>query len=138
MPRWQPPDDWYIESTGESLILDQEKALVEIERLKAENDVLHKTDKWRYETVLQLKAEIERLRQQNCELRRWKSMDKPITAAMAVVNGDVQALRAEIERLRAALKNARDALHNDFEPDNQSRAWHRANAALEQERAAEV
>jgi hypothetical protein len=39
---------------------------------------------------------------------------------------------AEIERLRAELTAARDALYNGFEPDNQSRAWHRANAALEQ------
>lgn len=36
----------------------------------------------------------------------------------------------EIERLKVELTAARDALYNDFEPDNQSRAWHRANKAL--------
>ena len=46
---------------------------------------------------------------------------------------EIQRLTAEIERLRAELTAARDALHNDFEPDNQSRAWHRANNALEQQ-----
>lgn len=39
-------------------------------------------------------------------------------------------LEFEIERLRNALCDARDALRNDFEPDNQSKAWHRANNAL--------
>lgn len=32
--------------------------------------------------------------------------------------------------LYTALQAARDALHNDFEPDNQSRAWHAATLAL--------
>jgi hypothetical protein len=39
-------------------------------------------------------------------------------------------ISAEIDRLRTELAAARDALRNDFEPDNQSRAWHRANNAL--------
>jgi hypothetical protein len=43
---------------------------------------------------------------------------------------EIERLRAEIERLRNALMDARDALHNDFEPDNQGGAWHRANKAL--------
>jgi hypothetical protein len=41
-----------------------------------------------------------------------------------------QRFSDENERLRAALVDARDGLRNDFEPDNQSRAWHRANDAL--------
>lgn len=43
---------------------------------------------------------------------------------------DRDRVAAEIERLRNELKAACDALRNDFEPDNQSRAWHRANDAL--------
>jgi hypothetical protein len=34
------PDDWYIEPTGESRILDQNKVADEIERLRAENSNL--------------------------------------------------------------------------------------------------
>ena len=32
--------------------------------------------------------------------------------------------------LLAALQDARDALYNGFEPDNQSYAWHRADAII--------
>lgn len=45
----------------------------------------------------------------------------------------IRDLRARGDRLRAALVEARDALHNDFEPDNQSRSWYRANDALKQD-----
>lgn len=41
-----------------------------------------------------------------------------------------RAREAECQRLRAALESACTALHNDFEPDNQSREWHAATAAL--------
>lgn len=44
--------------------------------------------------------------------------------------GMVLAARANVDLLLSALERARDALHNDFEPDNQSRAWHAANAAI--------
>jgi hypothetical protein len=44
--------------------------------------------------------------------------------------GDVAELEKENARLRFALADARDALRNDFEPDNQSRAYQRADAAL--------
>lgn len=44
------------------------------------------------------------------------------------------ALKAKVERLRAALEDARNALHNDFEPDNQSNAYKRASRALEASR----
>jgi hypothetical protein len=44
----------------------------------------------------------------------------------------IEKLEADNERLRAELGAACDALYNGFEPDNQSRAWHRAKAALEQ------
>lgn len=54
-----------------------------------------------------------------------------ITSAMwANAEEEVEQLRAEIERLRAALAAARDALRNGFEPDNQSRAYKAADAAL--------
>ena len=53
------------------------------------------------EEVEELRAEIERLKAENEDLRRWKAMDKPLTAAMGVVAADLQQLRAEIERLRA-------------------------------------
>ena len=41
-----------------------------------------------------------------------------------------EEIASEIDRLRAALRTAADALRNDFEPDNQSRAWHRVQEAL--------
>ncbi len=65
----------------------------EIERLELEIAA------WRQSSDLKA-AEIKRLRAENEDLRRWKAMDKPLTAAMAVVNNDVVALRAEVERLR--------------------------------------
>lgn len=40
------------------------------------------------------------------------------------------ALFAEVERLKAALREAGEALYNGFEPDNQSRSWHRVQEAL--------
>lgn len=52
------------------------------------------------------RAEIERLTAENADLRRWKALDKPLTAAMAVVVTDMQRLRAEIERLKAEGDNA--------------------------------
>lgn len=80
----------------------------ELERLRAAYDsrggemdsmrmVLAQTQKWNEDSL----AEIKRLQQENADLRRWKALDKPITAAMNVVNNDVQSLRAEIKRLRA-------------------------------------
>lgn len=45
----------------------------------------------------------------------------------------IERLQWENKRLRTALSDARDALHNDFEPDNQSNAYKRASAALEQQ-----
>ena len=41
-----------------------------------------------------------------------------------------EALQSRLDELREALSSARDALFNGFEPDNQSKAWHKANAAL--------
>jgi len=52
------------------------------------------------------------------------------TDIVAGMNNEIRELKLEIERLRSELEAARDALRNDFEPDNQSRAWHRANDAL--------
>jgi hypothetical protein len=55
------------------------------------------------------------------------------TAMDGLTRAQVKILKElgdDVERLRAALMDARDALHNDFEPDNQSPAWHRANKAL--------
>lgn len=43
----------------------------------------------------------------------------------------IAKLQSDNARLRAALIDARDALRNDFEPDNQSAAWHRTNDVLE-------
>lgn len=34
------PDDWWVEHTGERLVLDQEKVAAEIERLRKERDEL--------------------------------------------------------------------------------------------------
>lgn len=47
---------------------------------------------------------------------------------------EMKRLYAEVKRLRAALTDARDALRNDFEPDNQSNAYKRAEAALAETR----
>lgn len=49
--------------------------------------------------------EIERLRAENENLRRWKALDKPLTAAMAIANGTNTKLRAKVDRLSAALIN---------------------------------
>jgi cell division protein FtsB len=54
--------------------------------------------------IEQLRAEIERLKKENEDLRRWKAMDKPLTAAMGVVVADIQQLRAQNDKLRAALQ----------------------------------
>jgi hypothetical protein len=43
----------------------------------------------------QLEAEIERLRAENADLRRWKALDKPLTAAMAIAQAEIERLRAE-------------------------------------------
>jgi len=48
-------------------------------------------------------AEIDRLRAENENLRRWKALDKHITAAMAIVQSDTQKLRADNARLQARL-----------------------------------
>jgi Tfp pilus assembly protein PilN len=45
-----------------------------------------------------LRAEIERLKAENADLRRWKAMDKPLTAAMKVVSNDMQRLRASLDK----------------------------------------
>jgi hypothetical protein len=48
-------------------------------------------------------ADNKRLRSENEKLRRWKAMDKPITAAMAVVSNDVQRLKAQNTEVAAFL-----------------------------------
>jgi hypothetical protein len=44
---------------------------------------------------------------------------------------EIRDLKDEIARLRAALIVARNALRNDFEPGNQSRAYNHITAVLE-------
>jgi hypothetical protein len=46
-------------------------------------------------TKRQLEAEVKRLRKENEDLRRWKALDKPLTAAMYIANTEIQHLRAE-------------------------------------------
>lgn len=43
--------------------------------------------------------EIERLRAENANLRRWKALDKPITAAMEIANSHMARMRALAERV---------------------------------------
>jgi hypothetical protein len=54
--------------------------------------------------------EIERLTQQNADLRRWRALDKPITAAMKIVSNEMRELRTENERLRLRVKFLEDEL----------------------------
>ena len=68
----------------------------------SDDDITHNWAKSQVE-IKRLKAEIDRLEAANADLRRWKAMDKPLTAAMGVVAADTQQLRAEVERLRAML-----------------------------------
>jgi hypothetical protein len=46
-------------------------------------------------------AEIARLRAENENLRRWKALDKPLTAAMEIANLAIDQRRAENDCLRA-------------------------------------
>jgi hypothetical protein len=51
------------------------------------------------EAMREAKEEIERLQAHNADLRRWRALDKPLTAAMSIANSYNAPLRAEIERL---------------------------------------
>lgn len=59
----------------------------------------------------------------SCERACWEAM---FDAAPAQGNSAPERESA----LLSALEDARDNLYNGFEPDNQSRAWHRANDAI--------
>jgi chromosome segregation ATPase len=52
-----------------------------------------------------LKTRIEQLEAENADLRRWKALDKPITAAMSIANSHLAPLHARIEQLEAALRD---------------------------------
>lgn len=51
-----------------------------------------------------LQSRVWSLEAENADLRRWKAMEKPLTAAMKVVASDVQKLRGEVKRLRSELR----------------------------------
>lgn len=48
-------------------------------------------------TVAALRAEIARLRAENHDLRRWRALNKPLTAALSIANSHLARLRAERE-----------------------------------------
>ena len=82
------PDDWYIEPTGESLILDQEKVKREIERLRASETawklIAKHNDRW------------NALPQTEKEAALQKALESEVA--------DGCAMTAEIERLTAEIK----------------------------------
>lgn len=47
------------------------------------------------------------LRAENERLRRWKALDKPVTAAMEIANSHLATMRAENKRLHAAIAYVR-------------------------------
>jgi hypothetical protein len=51
-------------------------------------------------------------------------------ASLTEVYTENYRLKLDNALLLAALKDARQALQNDVDPYNQSKAWHRANAAI--------
>lgn len=82
----------------------------------------------------ELREDVERLRQENADLRRWKALDKPLTAAMAIANSHLVPLRAEIERLRAENKLLFDHIKGDAaDLEKFNEAMKRTVAAHEQE-----
>jgi len=62
--------------------------------------------------LAELRAEIERLKAENADLRRWKAMDKPITAAMSVVSNDMQRLKAQNTEVAAYLDTLAEHFFN--------------------------
>jgi hypothetical protein len=95
----------------------------EIDRLRADLTSIINQSTEAFRRLRQAEPEVERLRAENEELRRWKAMDKPLTAAMAVIQSDMEKLRAEKKELTAALayctrpgKRARDALAKADKP----------------------
>jgi plasmid replication initiation protein len=67
---------------------DNERLRAEIERLTA---ALHERTIERDYHIRVSDQLADRIR----DLRRWKAMDKPLTAAMAVVSNDMQGLKAQ-------------------------------------------
>jgi hypothetical protein len=60
--------------------------------------------------IVTIRAEMRELRAENADLRRWKALDKPLTAAMAVVNNDMQRLRTQLTEAAAFLDGQADRL----------------------------
>jgi chromosome segregation ATPase len=53
-----------------------------------------------------LRKRVAELEVQNADLRRWKALDKPLTAAMAIANISTQEHRARAEQAEAQLAEA--------------------------------
>jgi hypothetical protein len=76
-------------------------------------------------------AEIARLRAENENLRRWKALDKPLTAAMEIANLAIDQRRAENDCLRAQRDQLLAALKTLVESDNPIlEDWANARAAI--------
>jgi len=58
----------------------------------------------------ELRAEIEQLKAENADLRRWKAMDKPLTAALKVVSNDMQRLKAQTAEAATFLDGLAEAI----------------------------
>jgi uncharacterized small protein (DUF1192 family) len=41
--------------------------------------------------------EIDRLEAENADIRRWRALDKPLTAAMAIANSEIERLQASLD-----------------------------------------
>lgn len=59
---------------------------------------------WIKATSTEAAAAFRRVLAENSSLRRWKALNKPVSAAMEIANSHLAPLQAEIGRLRAREK----------------------------------
>lgn len=76
----------------------------EVALLKAQLEHMGGALEREIELCRKAESDVARLEAENANLRRWKALDKPLTAAMAIANGTTAKLRADAARLRAELE----------------------------------